>query len=379
MAQTYTPGLIVTPNIRHRVRRTLPISGDVKVGVGAQVQAEDVVAETFLPGDVIPMNLANSMNILPSDLPECMLVQVGDLVEAGQLIARGKGFFGFFPAEYHSRFSGTVESVSHITGQLMLRGAAIPVQVRAFLTGEVTEVIPEEGVIIEAETSLIQGIFGVGGEAYGPLSMACENHETTLTPDVITPSMKGAIVVGGARMTGAAIQKAIECEVAALISGGMDDQDLREILGYDLGVAVTGSEHIGITLIITEGFGDIAMATRTFNLFKQNAGQSTAVNGATQIRAGVMRPEILIPHTHSETREAVASDKSVKAAAATLAVGVPVRIIREPYFGRLGSVSALPTELQVLESGSKARVLDVALSAEETVTVPRANIEIMAE
>ena len=31
------------------------------------------------------------------------------------------------------------------------------------------------------------------------------------------------------------------------------------MLGYDLGVAVTGSEKLGLTLIITEGFGEIAM------------------------------------------------------------------------------------------------------------------------
>ena len=53
---------------------------------------------------------------------------------------------------------------------------------------------------------------------------------------------------------------------AALVSGGIDDQDLKEILGYDLGVAVTGSEKIGLTLIVTEGFGEIAMAERTFRL-----------------------------------------------------------------------------------------------------------------
>src|SRR5690606_27536467 len=111
----------------------------------------------------------------------------------------------------------------------------------------------------------------------------------------ILPSMQGAIVVGGARMTGAAVHKAIETGVAALISGGMDDEDLKEILGYDLGVAITGSERIGTTLIITEGFGEIAMAERTFDLLRSRAGAEATVNGATQIRAGVMRPEVVIP------------------------------------------------------------------------------------
>ena len=82
---------------------------------------------------------------------------------------------------------------------------------------------------------------------------------------------------------------------AAVVAGGIDDHDLREILGYDLGVAVTGNEKLGTTIIITEGFGDIAMARRTFELLKSHDGREASVNGSTQIRAGVMRPEILIP------------------------------------------------------------------------------------
>ena len=70
----------------------------------------------------------------------------------------------------------------------------------------------------------------------------------------------------------------------------------RNFFGYDLGVAITGSEEIGITLVITEGFGKIPMAQRTFELLKSRTGAKTSINGATQIRAGVVRPEIIIPH-----------------------------------------------------------------------------------
>ena len=58
-----------------------------------------------------------------------------------------------------------------------------------------------------------------------------------------------------------------------------------------------------------------------------------------------------------------------------LAIGAPVRIIRDPYFGVLGTVSALPSEPQVLESGSRARVLEVTFAAGERVMIPRANVE----
>ena len=57
--------------------------------------------------------------------------------------------------------------------------------------------------------------------------------------------------------------------------------------------------------------------------------------------------------------------------------GTPVRIIRDPNFGVIGTVAALPSEPQVLGSGSKARVLEVRCESGETLTVPRANVEII--
>ena len=157
-----------------------------------------------------------------------------------------------------------------------------------------------------------------------------------------------------------------------MVSGGIDDADLKEILGYDLGVAITGTERIGLTVIITEGFGDIAMARRTYELLKERSGDSASVNGATQIRAGVMRPEILIPVDESEVSAPETSTES-----GVLELGTPIRVIRDPYFGLIGTVASLPEAPQVLGSGSKSRVLEVSLESGEVVTVPRANVELI--
>ncbi|MCZ6445797.1 MAG: hypothetical protein O6758_06400, partial [Planctomycetota bacterium] len=73
MATAYTPGLTVTNRITHRCRRVLPIPGDVLVGVGDTVNARDVVAQTLMPGDITPMNIANMLALPPADVPECML------------------------------------------------------------------------------------------------------------------------------------------------------------------------------------------------------------------------------------------------------------------------------------------------------------------
>ncbi len=373
MATAYTPGLTVTSRLTHRVRRQLPIAGEVRVEVGARVDAQDIVAETFMPGEVTPINIANLLALPPADVPECMLKKEGDRVEVGEALARTKGIFGLFKNVCATKVAGTVESVSAVTGQVMVRGEPLPVQVRAYLSGTVVEVFPGEGVAIEADASLIKGIFGVGGEAYGRIVMACSSHEQELTADLITPAMKDCVIVGGARMTDAAIERASDVGAAAVVSGGMDDEDLRDFLGYDLGVAITGSEDVAVTVIITEGFGEIAMARRTFELFASRQDAEASVNGATQIRAGVMRPEIIIPLSEQEK----AHQPEPAHADSELKPGRPVRIIRDPYFGLIGAVGALPPEPRSLDSGSKARVLEVKLDSGESVIIPRANVELI--
>jgi len=61
-----------------------------------------------------------------------------------------------------------------------------------------------------------------------------------------------------------------------------------------------------------------------------------------------------------------------------LEIGTPIRVIREPYFGQLGKVTELPSQLQVVGSGAEVRVLRARLEGGEEVTVPRANVEIIA-
>ncbi len=373
MAKAYTPGLKVSARTTYRARRLLPVAGEVLVRVGARVKARDIVARTSIEGDITPVGIAGLLSVPAEDVPGLLLVRVGDSITVGQIIARTKGIFGLGKKELASPAAGTIESVSVTTGQMMVRGAPIAVEASAYIDGVVTEVLPHEGAVIEADAVFVQGIFGIGGETVGALRIATATHDARLDAALITADMKGAIVVGGARVTAAAVKAAQAAGVAGIIAGGIDDADLRDILGYDLGVAITGTERIGLTIVITEGFGDIAMATRTFALLKSFAGREASVNGATQIRAGVMRPEIVIARVASDALP----PQTAAVEAGALEIGTQVRLIRDPYFGKLGSVSALPSEPAVLGSGSKARVLEVAFEDGSRAIVPRANIELI--
>jgi hypothetical protein len=375
MGHAYTPGLKVTEEILITKKRILPLKGDVLVKVGDKVKPDMVVARTLLPGNVEPFNVANILGIPPEDIMYHMLRKEGERVKRGEVIAKSKSFFGLFSSECKSKAEGMVESISSVTGQVLIRGNPIPVEIKAYLEGEVMEVYEREGVAVSTWGSFIQGIFGIGGETHGEIKVVTKNNTEILTDKLIDKDCKDKVVVGGSLVTADAIKKAISVGAKGIVVGGFSDKDLRDFLGYDLGVAITGSEELGITLVITEGFGQINMAEKTFNLLKSKEGEMACINGATQIRAGVIRPEVVIPFKEDVHRK----EKKEKFENIGLTIGYPIRVIREPYFGRLGKVSALPPTLQKLESESTARVLEVVFEDGTKAIIPRANVEMLEE
>jgi len=372
MAHAYTPGLKVLHHAKVEKNRRLPIKGEITKQVGDLLKPEDVVAKTDLPGNVQMLKVANVLNIGPADVPDVMLVGEGYKVNKGQMIAETEGLFGFFKSNVKSPIDGTVESISDVTGQIVMREAPIPVEVDAYMSGTVKEIIPDEGVIVEAEAAFIQGIFGIGGESRGTMEILVDNREQELTTDLLNESHKGKIVVGGSFVSLETYKKALSLQIAGIVVGGFNYYDLEEILGYTLGVAITGSEDLVTSLIVTEGFGNIRMGSRTFDLLNKENGKFVSINGATQIRAGVIRPEIVIPLQESEIPETSAHKSDDRG----IGEGSLVRIIRAPYFGKMGEVVSLPPELQQMESETMVRVAEVKIDS-GILNIPRANLEMV--
>ena len=372
MAHSYTPGLTVTERTTLRRRRMLPLPGSVLVQVGDAVRADTAVARAELPGKVVPLNLANQLGIAPDEINDYLVKKEKDSVQKDDVLAENKPFIKWFKTEIRSPITGTVESVSTITGQILLREPPRVLELRGYIDGTIADVHPEQGATVETTCSLVQGIFGIGGETSGELVMGVKTPDQPLLPEQLNPSMKGKVVVGGAFLSAATMTRAKELGIVGLVVGGIHDKDLRALLGYDLGVAITGTEQVGFTLILTEGFGTIPMAPKTFALLSAHAGQKASISGATQIRAGVIRPEIIIPHSGP-----AAATKVAQAEREGIQLGDPVRIIRDPLFGKIGAVSGLPSELRAIPTESEVRVLEVRFPDGATTVVPRANIEVI--
>jgi len=371
MAHSYTPGLTVTDSTVVRRRRQLPLPGAVLVKAGDRVCSNQVVARAELPGKVYPINLANQLSIAPDEIKDYLVKKERDLVQKDEILAENKPLIKWFKTEIKSPITGTIESLSTVTGQVLLREPPRQLDLLAYIDGRVVEVIPQQGVVVEASCSLVQGIFGIGGEMWGEIVVGVPSPDEPLSPGHLKAEMQGKIVVGGSFLSAEAMARAKELGVAGLVVGGIHDKDLRALLGYDLGVAITGTEQVGFTLILTEGFGAIPMASKTFKLLSAHGSQKASISGATQIRAGVIRPEIIIP------RPATAAGTTAQSPGEGVRLGDPVRIIRDPLFGKIGEVSALPSDLTKIPTESEVRVLEVKFPDGSSAVIPRTNIEII--
>jgi hypothetical protein len=373
-SQIYTPGLKRKEICTLRKTRKLPIPGEVLVNKGDIVSHNTIVARTSVPGKPHILNIPYMLGLEPGEVHKYILKKMGETVKKNEAIARFQSFFGLINREASSPVDGTIESLSDITGQLVIRELPTPIEIKAYIPGRVVEVLPKEGCIIETTATFVQGIFGIGGETHGELMMLSKAPKEILESHQITTECDGKILIGGTLVTGDALRKALEVNAKGVIVGGIKDKDLIAFLGYDIGVAITGHERIGLTLVITEGFGKIAMQNKIFELLKKNEGKLACINGATQIRAGVVRPEIIVPNpnfSYINRAEANAETTHIDG----LKMGALVRIIRDPYFGLVGRIVSLPVKPQQIETESYVRVVEIELENGKRVIIPRANIE----
>tara|TARA_Y100001936_G_C16091877_1_gene687034 strand:+ start:4064 stop:5185 length:1122 start_codon:yes stop_codon:yes gene_type:complete len=370
MSKSYTPGLKVLRSTKVIKDRLLPLKGEVHVDINESVKSNTIIASTEIPGNVHMLNIAKELNIDANQILEYMHIKEEDYVSKNQIVAQNKGIFGLFKSEIKSPVDGQIMNISKTTGQVVISEKPLPINIDAYIPGTITNIYEKEGVSINSLGTFIQGIIGIGGEKKGEIKILVQKPSDKINSSIITEDLKDKIIICGSYINYEIYQKAKENGVKGIVCGGIDYDSISKILGYSLGVAITGTEDT-TTLILSEGFGEINMAERTFNLLKDNEGKIASINGATQIRAGVLRPEIFIESDKSKESQDISEEDLI------ISEGSMVRVIREPYFGRIGKITNLPYELVEMKSETKVRVAEVEFDDNSKEIIPRANLEVI--
>jgi hypothetical protein len=276
--------------------RRLPAVGEVLVHLGEKVIEDTLIARGWVRNkEITEIRVDQKLGIDPFNLSGYMLKKVGDAVKKDEIIALRRSFFGTSTKICRSPLEGTIETFSESSGKALIRGKPIPIEVKAHIPGRVTKLFTGEGAVVECIGSIVRGAIGMGGETHGLLEVLVDNPDEVLTNGLITKTHSDKVIVGGATATLEALRKAVSVGVAAVIVGGFDEKDLTELIGHELDLSDTGQDKIGFTLVVLGGFGTNPMDIEVFKLFKEHVGRLACVDGTTQIRTRMLRPEVVLP------------------------------------------------------------------------------------
>ncbi len=307
------------------------------------------------------VDVAKELEMLPLTVSRFLHVKVGDSVKIGQVLAQEpEGGVCYSPM--------TGEIIAIQNGVVEIKRPFRPTRINAYIAGTVTDLLPRLGAEITTEGVQLHGLFGLGGEAVGLLRVMASSSDEVLDAVDIDQTVSGKILVAGSLVTEAAIRRARELGAVGIVSGGLRNLDLVRLLGKELDLGITGLERAGITLIAMEGMGRVPLRSETLTLLRTMDGQLCSINGMTQIRAGVIRPELVI------SEQQTSAGLHIEDAAEPIQLGSAVRVIREPYFGQVGKVEQIPPQPMTFESGVSTDVYLVRLQG-ELVPVARANVE----
>jgi hypothetical protein len=243
-----------------------------------------IVIREIVERDVSPksVNVAKTLGINPKEIKRFIKKKVGENVEKGGNIAELPVMAGLTLRVCKSPIFGEIKSVNEETGEVVVQRPHNKMELLAMLPGTISKLIPKYGAVIEFSGYRTNGVIGFGGEQWGKL-------ETQKNQ-----SLEGKIFVSETILSKNEIEDMQKQGMKGLILSKTQVNDMEAIFGEEVYSGTTGKINKGITIVILDGFGTQSMDKGIFDFFNSLVGKDVYLNGTTQIRAGVVRPEIII-------------------------------------------------------------------------------------
>ncbi len=342
--------LALTTILRERV---LPIDGKVNARLNQKVSPSDVVAEASWAREHIFLDVGRTLNLSPNEADKLIRCKVGDRVAAGAVIATGQGLM---------RKTVTVPRDGKVVvtggGQVLIEVGESRMELRAGVPGNVVQIIPDRGVVIQTAGALVQGVWGNGRVDTGILTNLAERPDSVLTAGRLDVSLRGSVIIAGQCKDADTLEAAAELPVRGLI--------LASLFPSLLSVA----REMRYPIILTDGFGSMPMNSAAYRLLVTNAKREATLNAESFDRYRGARPEVIIPLP-------VSSEPAPPQEVATFATGLTVRLRRPPAAGMIGTIMTLRPGLSTLPSGLRAPAADIKLENGEQVLIPLINLEVV--
>lgn len=337
------PETTINPNRKIIVTRLLPVPGQVLVKRGQAVDALEVIARGQRAGRYRVIDLGRQLAQPHVEMAQVMLKKKGEAVEANEPIAAIKGGLPWLRRTVRAPAAGRVAALG--PGWVLLESEPTLIELRAFINGVVTRVIPERGAVIESGGAMIKAACGFGGEAYGSLRRLVNQPFESIQPAAIDENLKEAIILGGRTVDEATLRLAEEVQVRGIIVGSLDATLMKL------------EPPVNVAVVATEGFGDVPMSPYTFGILATTlGGKEVSIRGNTPLLSSAAgqrapaEPPIILATTRRGSQADFAAS-TTEPGKNVVQVGSRVRVIRGKWLGASGLIDSLPAEPQPTEAG----------------------------
>ncbi len=321
---------------------------------GDRVDSSSVVAHCEVSAGQRLVKVAHVLGVPRRDIKKYLLRSIGDRIYQGEIIARKKGVFGVGKRELKSPADGVITSIDQ-SGDIIVKFLPMPVRLVAGASGLISDV-REDAIIVRTFGSEIIGSAGLGKPREGIVKMIGGPGEFII-PQKIDASCQGRIIVGGSHLDRASIEKALTVGVKGIVVGGIDYRDF-----VSLGV----ESDVGITIVVTEGFGTVTMGKDVYEAFKKENDKFAFING--------LEKTVLVP----QDKKIVDNKPLNRENWRDLKKGDVVRYFHPDTEELVGVVEGISNGDVELESGLSSVVADLKFASGRTVSIPAANLEIIS-
>ena len=288
-------------------------------------------------------------------------VKQGTVVDKGRLLLTTK-------PPVLSPVVGRVREISVTGGYMILAPMYQATELPAHLDGTVVNIPDASTLIIQGYGYKYQGVLGYGGEQVGPLKpISSQNHDIEASD--IPEDASDSILLARGGISFEALKKAEDLGVKGFILGTIHPSILREYSHEDPLTVMGQRMDIPFSLILMQGFGS-PMSESLYETIAAHAGMRVAIDGSTQLRAGVQRPQILIALPESEPDDYKEAQPSHN-----IDPGDTVILIREPHFGASAKVLSISSKLEKTDAGTLAAVANLRLEDGREIKIPIQNCQ----
>jgi biotin carboxyl carrier protein len=326
-------------------KRSLMITKQIESPIDGKIEKINsvlgviIIREILEKPDVpIKLSIKGKLDVSAKKLRTCVLKKEGERVEYGETVAgvRLMPYVPFYTNKIVAPCAGEIKKIDYDTGEVWIQKDLPITEMKAHLWGKITKIEPPYGVTIEYSGYVLECAFGTGATAWGKLTDNC----TDATKDILFMEY----------VSSKDINRIIEHPPAGIIAGSIDYR------GFEL------LHKHGVALIIIEGFGKLQMDQNYRNLLLQSKGRNIILKCSTQLRAGVVRPEIIIPSDNEYYKSRGRKGD--------------YRIIWGQHYGKQGTIKN-PPYYGESSSGIKTWLCDVVCINGEKISLASSNIIII--